>query len=320
MLQRLLTLSLRLSMALCTNPPIPFVGDAERSRSGEILPWVGDMASVRAARSLSPPSTDEPCSEGGANFWESKTGRGVLPFTAESESPPEIEVLVEKRLLITVLPRTEPPREPGELERALSVGGLLISCSAVESRDMPGSCLLPDTDPVSEAVPSWFFLNAAEPLWPSAVCRKNAGSFAPNEAAMELLDMLGSGEEGSGVLLEGGRSGERDATESGRRMLPDCGLCFHDSVPDLPKAAALVAGFLGSMSSSVIVVEADVGGGELVSWCSDSSRAASRDGGLRGGAGVAAAFSCTALGVPAAERGDCGVYGLSGEMERARSV
>jgi hypothetical protein len=139
---------------------------------------------------------------------------------------------------------------------------------------------------------------------------------------MELLDMLGSGEEGSGVLEEDGRSGERDATESGRRMLPDCGLCFHDNVPDLPKAAALVAGFLGSMSSRVNVVGSDVGGGELVSWCSVSSRAASRDGGLRGGAGVAAAFSWTALevGVPATERGDWGVYGLSGEMERARSA
>lgn len=148
---------------------MPFVGDVERSRSGEILPWVGDMASARAARSVSPPSTEEPCSEGGANFCESNTGRGVLPFTTESESPPEIDVLVEKRLLITVLPRTEPPREPGELERALSAGGLPMSCSAVESRDMPANCLRPDTDPVSEAVSSWFFLKAADPLPISAV-------------------------------------------------------------------------------------------------------------------------------------------------------
>jgi hypothetical protein len=319
-LQRLLTLSLRLSMALCTKPPMPFVGDAERSRSGEILPWVGDMASARAARSLSPPSTEEPCSEGGANFWESSIGRGVRPLTAESESPPDIEVLVEKRLLIMVLPRTEPPREPGELERTLSVGGLPISCSVAESRDMPGNCRRPDTDPVSEAASSWFFLKAAEPLPPSGVCRKKAGSLAPKEAAMELLDMLGSGEEGSGVLLEGGRSGDRDATERGRRMLPDCGLCFQDKVPVLPRAAALVAGFLGSMSSRVIVVDVEVGGGELVSWCSESSRAASREGGLMAGVGVVAAFSWTAWGVPATERGDWGVYGLSGEIERARSI
>jgi len=48
-LHRLLTLSLRLSMALCTKPPMPFVGDAGRSvRSGDILPCVGDMARARA--------------------------------------------------------------------------------------------------------------------------------------------------------------------------------------------------------------------------------------------------------------------------------
>jgi hypothetical protein len=40
-----------------------------------------------------------------------------------------MDVLVEKRLLKAALPRTEPRREPGELERMLSVGGLLISGS-----------------------------------------------------------------------------------------------------------------------------------------------------------------------------------------------
>jgi hypothetical protein len=38
------------------------------------------------------------------------------------------------------------------------------------------------------------------------------------------------------------------------------------------------------------------------------------------GVGVLAAFSCTVRGVAAAERGDWGVYGLSGEIERARSA
>lgn len=38
------------------------------------------------------------------------------------------------------------------------------------------------------------------------------------------------------------------------------------------------------------------------------------------GVGVLAAFSCMLRGVPAAERIDCGVEGLSGEMERARSA
>jgi hypothetical protein len=84
---------------------------------------------------------------------------------------------------------------------------------------------------------------------------------------MEVLEGLASGDEGgSGVLLADGRSGDRDATDSGRRMLPDLGLWFHDRVPERPNAAALVAGFLGSVSSGV---------GELVRRCSESSRAAS---------------------------------------------
>lgn len=269
-LHRLLTLSLRLSMALCTKPPMPLVGEADRSRSGEILPCVGDMARARAARSLSPPSIEEPCSNGGANFWESSVGRGERPLASGSASPPDTDVLVEKRLLSMALPRTEPPREPGELERMLSAGGLLTSGSMVDSRDIPGSCLLPDTEPVSDAASSWFFLYAAAPLPLSCVCRKNAGSLAPNEAAMEVLEGLASGDEGgSGVLLADGRSGDRDATDSGRRMLPDLGLWFHDRVPERPNAAALVAGFLGSVSSRA------EGVGELVRRCSESSRAAS---------------------------------------------
>jgi hypothetical protein len=86
---------------------------------------------------------------------------------------------------------------------------------------------------------------------------------------MELLEGFGSGEAGSGVLVAEALSGDRDATESGRRMLPDCGLCFHDNVPERPNAAALGTGFLGSVSSSVM------GAGELVRRWSESSRAAS---------------------------------------------
>jgi hypothetical protein len=65
-LHRLETLSLRFNMALWTKPPMPLVGDAGRSRSGEILPWVGDMARARAA--LSSASAVGGCSAGGANF------------------------------------------------------------------------------------------------------------------------------------------------------------------------------------------------------------------------------------------------------------
>jgi len=153
-LHLLLTLSLRFSIALCTKPPMPFVGEAGRSRSGEILPCVGDMASPRPEAALSPPSADGFCSGGGANFWESRTGRGDLVFAIGSTSPPDIDVLVEKRLLSIALPRTEPPLEPGGLERMLPVGGLLTSGSTVDSRDMPGSCRLPDIDPASEALSS----------------------------------------------------------------------------------------------------------------------------------------------------------------------
>jgi hypothetical protein len=294
----LLTLSLRLSMALCTKPPMPFVGDD--GRSGDILPCVGDMASSRAPLELSPPSNAGLCSEGGANFWESSTGSGDRPFAADSASP-DIDVLAEKRLLMVALSRTEVGRDPGELDRMLPGGGLLISGSTVDSRDMPGSCLLPDAEAASDAVSSGFFLNAADPLPPSGVWRKKVGSLAPNDAAMELLERFGSGEEGSGVLVADALSGDRDATESGRRMLPDCGLCFHDSVPDRPNAAALVAGFLGSISSKVNSA------GELGRRCSESGRAVSCDGGLMVGVGVLAAFSCTIRGVPAWERGDCGV-------------
>lgn len=127
---------------------MPLVGDAERSRSGEILPCVGDMAMARDRSALSAIS-----SEGGANFWESKIGKGERVL-AGSVSPPDKDVFVEKRLLSMALPRVDPPRDPGEVERTLSGGGLLISGSIVASRDMPGSCLLFEMDPVSEALSS----------------------------------------------------------------------------------------------------------------------------------------------------------------------
>lgn len=149
----LFTLSLRFIMALCTNPPMPFVGDVGRSRSGDILPCVGDIASPRIEPVGSPPSIEEPCSDGGANFCESRVGRGDFNFPVGSASPPERDVLEEKRLLHAALPRTEPICE-GELDRTLSGGGLVASGSTVDSRDMPGSCLLPELEPASEVLSS----------------------------------------------------------------------------------------------------------------------------------------------------------------------
>jgi hypothetical protein len=300
---------------------MPFVGDTGRSRSGDIRPCVGDMSGPRATPALSPLSPVVPVSDGGANFCDSSVGRGDR-VAAVSVSPPDMDVAAEKRLLMAVLRPREPPLDVGRLDGALSVGGLASSGSfvdivdsreIVESRDMPGSCLLPDIDPASEALSSSFRLYAAEPMPRSAVWRKYAGSFAPNDAAIWVLERGRSGEEGVDASRELGLA----ATDRGLRMLPDCGRCFHERVPERPKAAALVAGFWGSLSSAV-------GAGALVSRCSDSSRAAASSGcggGLMAGVGVLAACSCTCCGVCTEERcSDCGVVGLSGEMERARSV
>lgn len=151
------------------------------------------------------------------------------------------------------------------------------------------------------------------------------------EAATEPREMGRSGEAGSAAEAEAKpdaepelRSGRVGDMDSGRRMLPDCGLCFHERVPERPNAAALLAtGFLGSMSSIVVMVSslcgASCGGGEDVR--SSAAAAVGSRGGAMEGVGVLAAFSCTSRGVGAREeRGDCGVYGLSGEMERALSV
>ena len=211
-------------MALCTKPPIPFVGDAGRSvRSGEILPCVGDMANPRAAPIASPPSVDE-ASDGGANFCVSSTGKGDLAFAIGSASPPDTEVFVEKRLLSAVLLRTEPKCE-GELERMLSGGGLAASGSAVDSRDMPGSCRFPDTDPASEALSSWFRRYAAEPMPRSGVCLNHEGSLAPRDCAIWFRESVGAaGEEGSGLRSRGELAATlSEATETadrGLRMLP----------------------------------------------------------------------------------------------------
>lgn len=96
-------------------------------------------------------------------------------------------------------------------------------------------------------------------------------------------------------------------------MLPDCGLrCCHDSVPERPRAAALGAGFFGSMSWRAWA-------GSPVRRCRESSRAVSCDGGSIFGVGVSASLSWMLRGVSARERCDWGVVGLSGDRERARS-
>jgi hypothetical protein len=67
-LHLLFTLSDLFIIALCTNPPIPFVGDAGRSRrSGEIRPCVGDIAIARPSESDS---------SGGSSLWAGVNGIG----------------------------------------------------------------------------------------------------------------------------------------------------------------------------------------------------------------------------------------------------
>jgi hypothetical protein len=97
--------------------------------------------------------------------------------------------------------------------------------------------------------------------------------------------------------------------DRGRRMLPlpDLGRCFHESVPERPRAAALVAGFLGSVSSAAGVVVVLL---LLDRRCRASACAWALSAGGRAGL----------IGLVGFMAGDCGVKGLSGEMERARSV
>lgn len=101
-------------------------------------------------------------------------------------------------------------------------------------------------------------------------------------------------------------------TDNGLRMLPDCGRCFHERVPERPRAAALVAGFGGSLSSAV----------GLVNRCSESSRAEASSccgEGLMVGVsvGVLMAWSCTCCEEWAEER--CSGVVFSGEIDLARS-
>jgi hypothetical protein len=192
----------------------------------------------------------------------------------------------------------------------------MASGSAVESRDSPGSCLLPATEPASEALSSWFRLSAADPAPRSDVCLNHDGSFAPSDCAIWLREMGLSGEDGSGVSrgeLAALLSAKPAAIERGRRALPalDCGLRCHESVPDRPNAAALGAVFFGSSPSG-----ASAGG--LVRRCKESSRADCCDGGSIAGVGVSVSVAdCSDCGVCV---GVCvGVVGLSGDRVRARS-
>lgn len=144
----MLTLSDRFSIALCTKPPIPFVGEA--GRSGEIRPCARDIV-IPLPEPIRSSASSEPASEGATSPCESGTEKTGFESLALS---PDMDVASDILLLQAALPRTEPACD-GELERALAGGGLVASSdSTVDSLDIPGSCLLPDNDPVSDALSS----------------------------------------------------------------------------------------------------------------------------------------------------------------------
>lgn len=81
-LHLLLTLSDLFIIALCTNPPIPLVGEIGRSSlSGEIRPWDGDIASDLLDSPDLPSELAINWEPGGSNLWALDCGNGdpMLP-------------------------------------------------------------------------------------------------------------------------------------------------------------------------------------------------------------------------------------------------
>lgn len=107
-LHLLLTLSLRLSIALCTKPPIPLVGDGGRSM--EMRFWALDIVRPMTVDSAS--AVDVWSGGGGANLCESRNGSGDLDSVVRWS---KVERVLEGLLLQAALPRTEPSLE-GEVE------------------------------------------------------------------------------------------------------------------------------------------------------------------------------------------------------------
>lgn len=130
-------------MALCTNPPIPFVGDVERALSGYIRRCVGD-AGIGSF-------TDSLCD--GSNF-------GVSDKVTGDPSPVagDTDETVEYWLLKLLSPTVEAVLGgEGDLATASS----LLSGSAVESRLNPGS-RRPALNSVGLSDRSSFFRNVGE--------------------------------------------------------------------------------------------------------------------------------------------------------------
>ena len=157
------------------------------------MPFVGEggRASVGVLRS-----------EGeGSSFGASSIDGGGDFMPREPNSV--LAVVLEKRLLLNVLSRTELVRE-GELERVLSGGGLVGLSAGVKlvSRDMPGRRILPPLfAPASAVSSSWFRRNAAEPMPLSVVCLNHVGSFEPSDSAICARESSLLSDAGSGVIF-----------------------------------------------------------------------------------------------------------------------
>lgn len=176
-LDRLLTLSDLFMKALCTNPPMPFVGDVGRSVAFASRACDDDMLGVRSRPDCSPSVVEIVRSD-----------MGDASACASSAATSDFRsglLLVEVRVFEKALSRMEPVREVVS-DFTLSDGAGLASLagSTEASRDMPGRPRLPDTMLSPAVTSSLFFLYAALPTPLSAVCLNQVGSRAPNEAAI----------------------------------------------------------------------------------------------------------------------------------------
>jgi len=180
-LHRLLWLSDRFNIALCTKPPMPFVGEAGRSCELAMRACEEDMVSVRPTLNCSLSATDDAVSDAGAAFSCSASAAirdfrsGLLLTDVRA---------VEKRLLEKALSRIELGCDAVS-DITLSEGaGLPPRADPVEvSLDMPGSPLLPDAT-LSPPPSSLVLRYAAFPAPLSAVCLNHDGSRDASDAAI----------------------------------------------------------------------------------------------------------------------------------------
>lgn len=242
-LHLLLTLSERLSMALCTKPPRPLVGEAGRSmRSGDIRPCEGDIATPLLESGSLP--LDETSDAAGSKLGLAKLGIGGL---GPSEDDMEVDLVywycrMEVPLVESVL--------EGEIERTLSETGLLCLSGTIAdslgSLDMPGKRILPANDVVLGVISSWFRRYAADPRPRSWVCLNHAGSLEPKESAICSLEISRSPVDDGSALARGDLEVLFSVAicDKGRALGPvdprEVGLCCQESVPDLDGGMAVL--------------------------------------------------------------------------------